>query len=137
MTSQISHGSRTDWMAVAKKISDKTLVAREPKLLLWMPTRRKRLTLRMATFSQFYLNNPEHNQQLKGELGAPPSVGCMVIDLVRRSGANKVCLFGFDFFASRSLSGRRTAEQVPHDFEAEKKMVETLLGTDKRFYLRN
>lgn len=135
MTSQSSHGSRTDWMAVAKKISEKTLLDRAPKLLLWMPTKRKRLNWRMATFPNFYLNRPDRNRNLKAKLGAPPSVGCMVIDLVQRSNADKISLYGFDFFASRSLSGRRTADQVPHDFDAERKMVETLLASDRRFQL--
>jgi hypothetical protein len=134
MRSQSSHGGRTDWIAVAKKISEKTLLDRAPKLLLWMPTKRKRLNWRMATFPKFYLNRPDRNRNLKAKLGAPPSVGCMAIDLVQRSNADKISLYGFDFFASRSLSGRRTADQVPHDFDAERKMVETLLASDRRFH---
>ena len=137
ITSLSSHGSRTDWMAAAKKISEKTLLGRAPKLLLWMPTKRKRLNWRMATFPKFFLNRTDRNQQLRAKLGAPPSVGCMVIDLVQRSNADKISLYGFDFFASRSLSGHRTADQVPHDFDAERKMVEALLASDRRFHLNS
>ena len=131
-----SHGSRTDWMAVAKHISKQTLKARNPSLLLWMPAHRKRLDYRMATFSTFFLNSLERNDDLKRELGASSSVGCKVIDLVQSSNADKVTLCGFDFFASLSLSGNRTAEQVPHDFSAEKRMVDTILESDKRFSIR-
>lgn len=133
ITSQISHGSRTDWMAVAKRISEKNLLDKSPKLLLWMSTKRKRLSWRMVTFSQFYLNHTCRNRNLVVKLGAPPSVGLMVIDLVRESGAGKISLYGFDFFESRSLSGRRAANQVPHDFDAERRMVEALVTSDNRF----
>lgn len=133
--SRKSHGRRTDWMAVAKHISKNTLQVRKPKVLLWMPIHRRRLDWRMVNFSQFYLNNPDHNRSLKKELGASSSVGCMVINLVQRSNAKKISLYGFDFFASLSLSGNRTEEQVPHDFAAEKKMVEEIIERDRRFSL--
>lgn len=41
-------------------------------------------------------------------------------DLLARSTATKITLYGFDFFASLSLSGRRTSAQVPHNFQAER-----------------
>jgi hypothetical protein len=59
----------------------------------------------------------------------------MLIDLIERSTAKHVELFGFDFFASLSLTGSRTADQVPHDFESEKQWVRRLLDRDKRFVL--
>ncbi|MBU2865363.1 glycosyltransferase family 29 protein [Pacificibacter marinus] len=135
ITSAVSHGNRTDWMAVAKRVSLTKLRSRSPKLLIWMPTKRKRLSWHMIAFSRFYLNNQDRNQTLKSILGAPPSVGCMVIDLVGKSGASKVSLYGFDFFKSQSLSGNRTAAQVPHDFDAERDFIEALLETDRRFHL--
>ena len=46
-----------------------------------------------------------------------------------------VSLYGFDFFASLSLSGSRTAAQVPHDFGGERSYVEALLAQDPRFRL--
>ncbi len=129
------HGGRTDWMAVAKHISKQTLQARNPDLLLWMPAHRKRLDWRMVNYSKFYLNSPERNDELKAKLGASSSVGCKTIDLVHRTNAAKVTLYGFDFFASLSLSGNRTADQVPHNFSAEKEMIEELIERDKRFTL--
>ncbi|MEJ6707606.1 MAG: hypothetical protein QNK92_02090 [Amylibacter sp.] len=59
----------------------------------------------------------------------------MLIDLAARSDAQKINLFGFDFFASLSLSGRRTAAQVPHDFSAEKRFVTKLMQNDARVVL--
>ena len=131
-----SHGRRTDWMAVAKHISKQTLQTRNPDLLLWMPAHRKRLDWRMVNYSKFYLNSPERNDELKAKLGASSSVGCKTIDLIRRTNAAKVTLYGFDFFASLSLSGNRTADQVPHNFSAEKEIVEELMEGDERFALQ-
>ena len=59
----------------------------------------------------------------------------MLIDLLARSGAAEVALYGFDFFASLSLSGTRTAAQVPHDFAAERAFVTALIAQDPRFRL--
>ena len=60
----------------------------------------------------------------------------MMIDLLARSPAAKITLYGFDFFTSLSLSGSRTAAQVPHDFAAERAFVDALLARDPRFSLR-
>jgi hypothetical protein len=73
--------------------------------------------------------------RLQSGLGAPPSTGLMMIDLLARSNAREIGLYGFDFFNSLSLSGRRTAAQVPHDFAAERRFVEALMTEDPRFRL--
>lgn len=130
-----SHGSHTDWMAVAKRVSLKTIMRRRPTTILWMPSKRNRLSVNMATFSRFYLQPVNRNIRLKALLGSPPSIGIMMIDLVGSSNAKEINLFGFDFFTSRSLSGRRSADQVPHNFEAEREMVESILKSDDRFCL--
>ena len=65
-------------------------------------------------------------------LAAPPTTGAMMIDLCLRSGLARLDLYGFDFFASRSLSGSRSAEQVPHDFAAEAAWVEDRAARDPR-----
>ena len=59
----------------------------------------------------------------------------MMIDLLMRSPLARLTLHGFDFFASASLSGRRTADQVPHDFGAEAAWVEDLRRMDGRLSL--
>lgn len=133
--SEVSHGSRTDWMAVAKKVSETRIMARDPRIILWMPSKRKRVSLSITTYSRFYLQRIDSNLRLRKNLRAPPSLGIMVIDLLSSSSACSIGLFGFDFFSSRSLSGRRAVDQVPHDFEAERQMVEALLKSDDRFRL--
>ena len=75
------------------------------------------------------------NARLAGEIGARPTTGLMAIDMVARSGAAGATLYGFDFFASLSLSGGRTARDVPHDFAAERAWVERLVARDPRFAL--
>lgn len=128
----ISHGSRTDWIAAAKTLKAETLAARAPDTILWMPQKRKRLSYDMVAHQDFYLNNPVHNRRLFETLGAPPTVGMMLVDLLHRSDASAINLFGFDFFISRSLSGRRSAAEVPHDFAAEKKLLQEISLKDTR-----
>ena len=91
----------------------------------------------MATHKGFALPPLDTYQRLKAQLNAPPTTGLMMIDLLARSPATKITLYGFDFFASLSLSGRRTAAQVPHNFQAERAFVSALLARDLRFCLAN
>ncbi len=135
MPSPQSHGTRTDWLALAVRISDADMARIEPGRVLWMSHKRKRLSHDIATSPGFHLHPLADWQQLGNTLGAPPSTGAMVIDILARSKAMKVDLYGFDFFASKSLSGRRDAAQVPHDFEAEAAWVRDLLAKDDRFTL--
>jgi hypothetical protein len=130
-----SHGTRTDWIAMSVPVGQDVIVARDARRLLWMTPRRKRLPWRIARHPGFALAPVEWNARLAGELGARPTTGLMVIDLLSRSGARAVRLHGFDFFASLSLSGGRTAMDVPHDFAAEKAWVERLVEKDGRFGL--
>lgn len=130
-----SHGSRTDWLAVSMPPEAALLAARTPARVLWMTRKRKRLPWALTRRPGFYLNRRDEAQALADRLGAPPTTGLMLIDLLARSPAAGVSLYGFDFFASLSLSGSRTAAQVPHDFAAERAFVETLLTQDPRFRL--
>ncbi|SDE00283.1 glycosyltransferase family 29 protein [Limimaricola pyoseonensis] len=131
-----SHGSRTDWLAMSTPVPEATLRDRRPDLLLWMTAKRKRLPWRIARREGFHLNPADENARLRRRLDAPATTGLMVIDLLARSGVSRAALYGFDFFASKSLSGRRDATQVPHDFDAERLFVEMLLSTDPRFVHR-
>lgn len=130
-----SHGSRTDWLAVSMPPDAALLAARTPARVLWMTRKRKRLPYALTRRPGFYLNRRDEAQALADRLGAPPTTGLMLIDLLARSPAAGIALYGFDFFASLSLSGSRTAAQVPHDFAAERTFVETLLAQDPRFRL--
>ena len=135
MPQESSHGRRTDWLAISTPVDAATLRARAPRRILWMTRKRKRLSYALASRPGFYLNRLADVTRLRAALGGPPTTGLMMIDLLARSDAASVTLYGFDFFASLSLSGRRTAEQVPHDFAAERGYVEALIATDPRFRL--
>ncbi|MBK4217564.1 glycosyltransferase family 29 protein [Paracoccus caeni] len=130
-----SHGTRTDWLALAVRLSDEELDHIAPKRILWMSPKRKRLRHRIAHSPGFYLYPLADYEALKDRLAAPPTTGAMMIDLLLRSDLASLSLYGFDFFASQSLSGRRTAEQVPHDFNAESGWVHDLLRRDPRLSL--
>lgn len=133
--SKQSHGTRTDWLAVSTPVNEATLQARNPSRHLWMTPKRKRLPYAFAAKAGFYLFPREEHRRLSSESGNRPTTGLMVIDLLSHLPAARVDLYGFDFFASLSLSGARTSDQVPHDFNAERDWVHSLLSRDRRFTL--
>ncbi len=135
LPSSASHGHRTDWLAISVPPDPALLADRAPRRVLWMTRKRKRLPFALTRRAGFYLHRRAEAQVLADRLGAPPTTGLMLIDLLARSPVREVRLYGFDFFASLSLSGRRTAAQVPHDFAAERRFVEALLAADPRFHL--
>lgn len=132
MPDQLSHGKKTSWLALATALTvdDQNRVA--PERIIWMSHKRKRLARRIAQSDGFFLYPLIDKSRLGDKLKSPPSTGAMVIDLVVRSQVASVDIYGFDFFASQSLSGRRKASQVPHDFSAEKDFVLALAGADNR-----
>jgi hypothetical protein len=132
-----THGTRTDMLALATSLPLRDLVRLRPGRILWMSPKRKRLTWGLARSPKFYLHPQRKIARLAEALGAPPSTGLMMIDLLARSEATQIDLWGFDFFASQSLSGSRTAAQVPHDFAAERGFVEHLCASDPRFRLHS
>ena len=136
MPSAASHGTRTDVLALAVGIDAKALRLLDPRLTLWMSHKRKRLPWHVAQRPGFALPPVEDFLRLKAQLGAPPTTGLLMIDLLARSKASQVTLYGFDFFASQSLTGSRTAAQVPHDFTTERGFVHALIARDPRFTLR-
>ena len=137
MPSSTSHGTKPDWIALSTPIPPDVLEARNPARILWMTRKRKRLPYALAARPGFYLNRRSDVMALRAKIDGPPTTGLMMIDLLSRSDAKKVTLYGFDFFASLSLSGSRTAAQVPHDFNAERSFVMALLARDPRFSLQN
>ncbi len=135
MPSAGSHGTRTDWLAVSTPVRASVLAERAPRNVLWMTRKRRRLPYALATRPGFYLNSLPDVARLRDRLGSPPSTGAMVIELLARSDMARLTLYGFDFFASQSLSGHRSAAQVPHDFAAERAFVEDLIARDPRIAL--
>ena len=130
-----SHGSRTDWLALATRLARQQQQRIAPKRVLWMSHKRKRLAYHIAASPGFYLHPLADWRALGEKFDAPPSTGAMMIDLLARSTATRISLFGFDFFASGSLTGQRTAAQVPHDFSAESDFVRNLAATEARITL--
>ena len=137
MPQSTSHGTRTDVLALAVAIGADALAALDPALTLWMSHKRKRLPWHVARRKGFALPPVEAFDRIRAQLGAPPTTGLLMIDLLAQSTAAQVTLYGFDFFASQSLTGNRTAAQVPHDFRGERGYVQALLGRDARFTLRS
>jgi Glycosyltransferase family 29 (sialyltransferase) len=130
-----SHGTRTDWLALATSIPAADVDRIGPRRLLWMSPKRKRLSWRVASSPGFYLHPLADIERLRDRLDAPPTTGLMMIDLLAASRLARLDLYGFDFFASLSLTGSRTAAQVPHDFDAERAFVERLAARDPRLRL--
>lgn len=128
------HGTRTDWLGLATSLPAADRARLSPGRILWMSPKRKRLDWETAHSPGFYLHPLPDHQALKDALGAEPSTGAMLIDLLLRSHLARLTLYGFDFFASQSLSGSRSAEQVPHDFAAEAEWVNTLAAADPRLH---
>ena len=136
MPGAASHGTRTDVLALATRIDADSLRRLDPSLVLWMSHKRKRLPWHVARCPGFALPPLEDFRRLRAQLGAPPTTGLLMIDLLARSAAEQVTLYGFDFFASQSLTGSRSAAQVPHDFPTERAFVQALMARDARFILR-
>ncbi|MDT1062785.1 glycosyltransferase family 29 protein [Paracoccus sp. CPCC 101403] len=132
MTSPESHGRRTDWLALAMRLRQADRDRIGPARILWMSHKRKRLDWESASSPGFYLHPLGDFAALRDRLDAPPTTGAMMIDLIARSPAAGLELYGFDFFASLSLSGSRDAGKVPHDFGKEAEFVSNLLKNDQR-----
>ncbi len=133
--SAFSHGTRTDWLALATTL-DRRLARRiSAARVLWMSHKRKRLPLWALETEGFYLHPVGAFATLRDTLGAPPTTGLMMIDLVAASNAAVIDLYGFDFFDSLSLTGSRTAADVPHDFGVEAAFVHRLIEADPRITL--
>ena len=132
MPSSESHGTRTDWLALAVRLPQADRQRLDPGRILWMSPKRKRLDWATASAPGFYLHPLADSHALARQLGAPPSTGIMAIELLLRAPLASLTLHGFDFFASQSLSGSRSAAQVPHDFAAEAQWVRARAATDMR-----
>ena len=135
MPSPASHGTRTDWLLLATRLPATERARLHPARILWMSHKRKRLDYAIATSPGFYLHPLEDHARLARVLGAPPSTGAMAVDLLLQSRLARLDLYGFDGFASKSLSGSRGAEQVPHDFSSESTWMAERAGADPRMVI--
>lgn len=133
MQSPASHGVRTDWIATSTTLDAKLLEERQPDLVLWMTSRRKRLSWLMVNRQPIFINPLAHHKELLTELAARPTTGLLLLSLLRRTSAAEIRIYGFDFFVSQSLSGSRRAKDVSHDFDAERVWVQRAVLSDQRF----
>lgn len=132
-----SHGARTDWLALATSLDRRHARKVGASRILWMSHKRKRLPIWALGTSGFYLHPASEFESLRDMLGAPPTTGLMMIDLASESDATAIDLYGFDFFSSLSLTGSRSADDVPHDFVTEQDFVQQLIETDSRVTLHS
>jgi hypothetical protein len=135
MPHAVSHGTRTDWLALATALGTDDRARILAGRYLWMSHKRKRLDYATATSPGFYLHPLSDYRAMAEKMAAPPTTGVVLIDLLMRSELTSLTLYGFDFMASLSLSGRRTAGDVPHDFAAEAAFVSALTEADSRLTL--
>lgn len=133
----LSHGARTDWIATSAPVSSGLAKGRKVSHVLWMTAKRRRMPAWMFKNRNVFINPAKNYRALQDRLGTRPSTGIMMIDLLARSACSKIDLYGFDFFAARSLSGARAATETPHDFDAEKRYFEELAASDGRLTLRD
>lgn len=125
-----SHGQRTSWLAASIFVPAARLQALQPEAMLWMsPKGRWRAAARYGWRSSLSVYPLPWWRELSTALGGNrPSTGVMTIDLLRRVGGfAELRLFGFDFFASGSLSVRQIGTPPPHDFARERQHVARLL----------
>lgn len=140
MATVASHGKRTSWLAASIFVPAARLRALQPKAMLWMsPKGRWRAVARYGRRRPLSFYPLPWWRELSASLGGNrPSTGLMTIDLLHRIGGfGELRLFGFDFFASGSLSLRHIGAPPPHDFACERQHVERLLENSSRIRLRS
>ncbi len=120
--SATSHGRRTDVLAFSlyAKVAGLLPIFGAAVLVHMSPKRRD---LTPADRCEFY--PLAWWDELAAQLGARPSTGAMVADLVRRSGPRDVRLFGFDGYRSGSFYLERP-HVGPHDYIAEAAFLEAV-----------
>lgn len=119
-----AQGERTDVLAfsTSKVVGDRWR-GFGAALHLWMSPK-GRGDLRPAP-SPLTFYDLEDWERLTAQLGARPSVGAMVLDILSRRNPANVSVFGYDF--KRSLTFYADAVHLgPHDFAAEEQFCMTL-----------
>ena len=136
MPSARSHGTRTDWLAPAVRLSPDEFDRLGQPRLLWLSPKFKRISWNVLQAPGFFRYPPARYQRLRADLGTGPTTGIMMIDLLATSRMAGLRLYGFDFFASLSLSGPRTKADVGHNFDGEAAFVADLSARDPRIVHR-
>ncbi len=129
-----SHGVRTDWLATHRGLSRAFFEARGASTMIWLGDDLKLMPgwtiLKAPTF--VWLRRRDLST-LSQTLGAPPTAGVALIDLLARSSAAEISLFGFDFMRSGTLSTWRPTAAAEYDFDGEARYVRQLVQEVDRF----
>jgi hypothetical protein len=132
--SKQSHGTKTDWIATSTPINSGLVDGRKVSLSLWMTAKCSRIPVWMFGSKRKVFRFPKSAyRRLKHDLSSRPSSGFMVIDLVRKSKAKSISIYGFDGFVSGSLSSAQTKESAPHNFDHEYSVLQKIAANDPRF----
>jgi hypothetical protein len=135
LPSAVSHGAKTTIIATGIIVELELMKARGAQYVFYLTPEPTYLPRWLAGSPDLFLCPVETQGALARQLGARPTTGMMMIDILRRSRCASVDLYGFDFFASASLSNVKPRRREPHDFAAEREMVMSLLQSDPRFHL--
>lgn len=123
-------GSKLTWIACA----DRTAHDVTPTVL-WLGRKVRKIPYRLMISGRLFIYDQVRRDSLSGDLSARASTGIMGIELLLRSPVKSIDLFGFDFYASRSLSGVHTKESTPHNYTEEEKWVFDKLANEARLRL--
>lgn len=124
-----SQGRRTSILAFSTfaKVAD-IIPAFDADHLVWMSPKRRDEAAALGALSagvRFY--DLSRWRRLSDRLGARPSVGAMVLDLMDQHAPGKVTIYGFDFKQSPTFYTPKD-HIGPHDYRAEKLFCEALVS---------
>lgn len=135
--SRRSHGYRTSWVATGVPISQSRLSSLGGSHVLWLSRYRRKIPGETTAIQNLYLHPVSEIDSLAERSKVMrPTTGLTAIDLLSKSKAQKVSLFGFDFYQSQSSSSHQTIENAPHQFDNEENFVRALIARDPRFEIR-
>ena len=129
-----SHGLKTDWVATHQGLSRQFFEARGATTVIWLGNDHKLIPGWTILKAPHFFWIKDHDlTNLKRTLGAPPTAGVALIDLLAQSSATEMSLFGFDFMQSGTLSTWRPTAGADYDFEGEARYVRQLVQEVDRF----
>lgn len=123
-------GYKIDWIATAGLTPHNVLPT-----VLWLGRRVRKVPYDLLMSGRLFVYSSLHRGALSETLTARASTGVMAVELLLRSPARSIDLFGFDFYESRSLSGEQTLETAPHAYGEERKWITARLAGDARLTL--
>ena len=120
-------GHKLDWLATAVRPRIQGV-----ETVLWIGRKVRKIPYNLMTSGGLYVYGAAYRNGLSEGLGARASTGIMTVELLLRSPAASITLYGFDFYASQSLSGDHTIDNTPHNYHAEKDWITAKTAQDPR-----